>query len=534
MRAKERLLQKMEEEMTAKDIKLKETEEETRVKDIKLKEKEVEASTRDRLLKEKEEEVSTKDRMLKEKEEELRLNDGMLKEKEEEMRVKDRMLKGKEEEAKLKDEEWRQKLLKLEEGMEKMREGMKILGDEKLMVEMEWKKREVELGDCRECRLLRKEIEKLKEEEQRRKDRSLSCDPHTLFIRTSLMNDAIRNSNPTTFQPGSVQFVDGKLELLFTDLVNTTVFLTSPDCYKKIIELLTSHVEKIFSRTQLVFWMKQVCHFVITFITSCPEENLDDRQMRTSGIPPLVPPGQRPEKPQTIPQKFISDLLTLLLTIYNKILEITYKCLDKNLINTVYHIFQEDQQVHASKNLSSSLPDKDNRKNMNNLVLVELTKMKKKLETWEIFDSIVVQFFNQVYQYIDFTLWNELLAKPWQYCTMERGFHIKYSVSQLQDWKFEYNMKKHLQSGQSLQSVCNLNYMTEASNLMVLDKTLFTDKAVVNELFPTLSLNSIFYLLTNFQSSKMLPGAVPRSILEEFKKWGARSDIPPQRATSDT
>jgi hypothetical protein len=40
----------------------------------------------------------------------------------------------------------------------------------------------------------------------------------------------------------------------------------------------------------------------------------------------------------------------------------------------------------------------------------------KKLEKWKISDAVVLQFFDQLYKYMDMTLWNELMARPGTVC----------------------------------------------------------------------------------------------------------------------
>lgn len=45
----------------------------------------------------------------------------------------------------------------------------------------------------------------------------------------------------------------------------------------------------------------------------------------------------------------------------------------------------------------------------------------------------------------------------------------------------------------------------------------------MKSLFPDLELNHIFYLLQHFQPSKLEAEAVPSSVLQTLRRWGAKS-----------
>jgi uncharacterized protein (DUF2235 family) len=96
-------------------------------------------------------------------------------------------------------------------------------------------------------------------------------------------------------------------------------------------------------------------------------------------------------------------------------------------------------------------------------------------------------------------LFNNLLRQE-ELCSCGSGFQIKLGLSQLEEWisKADKNDKKHL----SQAAKRYLLHITEAANVLVVDKDIFTDEEMIENVFPTLTVPQIKYLLEHFQTDQ--------------------------------
>jgi len=145
-----------------------------------------------------------------------------------------------------------------------------------------------------------------------------------------------------------------------------------------------------------------------------------------------------------------------------------------------------------------------------------------------LYDSIVLQYFNQVYHFVDCTLFNELIQNVVKHSTAERGFYIKLLASEIESWAHVPLSKKAKNLGRDLSSlnIGVLPHTTQSSNVLVLDKYLFTDEALVKELFPSLTSTQLLRILSKFQPSKVSPTPVPKAVLKYVESMGSESDNP--------
>lgn len=192
--------------------------------------------------------------------------------------------------------------------------------------------------------------------------------------------------------------------------------------------------------------------------------------------------------------------------------------------------------------------------------------------------SVLLQLFHQLYHFMDITIFNEIFTKqpnstnststpmksggtpavtvpPSNFgnCSFERGLHLKLVTSELENWAAE-NLVKHAKalvssvpapvpppstpgktpssasgsSGSASASVSatiqilsgtKLIYTTQAASVMIIDKSAFTDKAVISEHFSQLSFAQLFGLLQNFQTSKLYPSPVSGSVMKQLDIW---------------
>lgn len=64
-------------------------------------------------------------------------------------------------------------------------------------------------------------------------------------------------------------------------------------------------------------------------------------------------------------------------------------------------------------------------------------------------------------------------------------------------------------------------YLSQAANLMVLaDKRLLADKETAESLCPNLTNSHLYFLLSNFQPSKLCQTPVSSAVLRKIKTWG--------------
>jgi len=100
--------------------------------------------------------------------------------------------------------------------------------------------------------------------------------------------------------------------------------------------------------------------------------------------------------------------------------------------------------------------------------------------------------------------------------------NIKLAVAQLECWKFE-NLKQSYPTQFSTPllpfgEIATLNFITESSKLLVLDKSIFTDLEFLKKQFPSLNYNHLYTLLLKCTPDDFCPSEVPKNIILRLKE----------------
>jgi DNA repair ATPase RecN len=211
---------------------------------------------------------------------------------------------------------------------------------------------------------------------------------------------------------------------------------------------------------------------------------------------------------------FFHNLETIIFEIYSAFLKNIYAHIDDVIVPAILQpIVGRDRRgpsqrdargsrINGGKNKSNALPSTG----LTNILSEHLEMLHK----YHIFDSVIKQFFCQVFYYINTRLFNNLLRQE-ELCSCGSGFQIKLGLSQLEEWisKADKNDKKHL----SQAAKRYLLHITEAANVLVVDKDIFTDEEMIENVFPTLTVPQIKFLLEHFQTDQYAPNPVPRNVM---------------------
>jgi len=132
--------------------------------------------------------------------------------------------------------------------------------------------------------------------------------------------------------------------------------------------------------------------------------------------------------------------------------------------------------------------------------------------------TVVLQFFNQIYYFMDSVMFNKLLQ--FSSFSGQIGMNLKIVISELIGWK-QANLKKYYstQPNQyiSFADICSFEYISQAINVLVLNKTQFVDQTFIENLFPRLSGIHLYILLSRFVPDELAPHEVPTSVLMKLK-----------------
>ncbi len=142
-------------------------------------------------------------------------------------------------------------------------------------------------------------------------------------------------------------------------------------------------------------------------------------------------------------------------------------------------------------------------------------------------DSIVAQFFTQIFYFIDALLMNALITRK-ELCTCSNGFQTKLELSDLEAW-----IQKN---GTFMNSVKyptfvllftyhrdELNPIIQAATLLVMDKSALGDKEVLTNMCPNVNFVQVKRLLENFLPDQLYPDPVSPKVKEKLENLVSKS-----------
>lgn len=212
--------------------------------------------------------------------------------------------------------------------------------------------------------------------------------------------------------------------------------------------------------------------------------------------------GEQPEDEDDPVAMFFHNLELLIFDIYSTLIRHFYTQLNETVIPAI--LYPQDKSHRSPENKSVS---------------AVMNEMYDALARHFVFDSIKKQFFSQVFYYINACIFNSLLKKR-DLCTCGTGFQVKMGLSQLEEWVVNCRDKK------LLLPVCRqfLAHITEAANVLVVDKEIFADESMISSVFPTLNVAQVKHLLDSFHPDQFSPAGVSRSVLTSLDEMVRSND----------
>ncbi|EFA85870.1 C2 calcium/lipid-binding region-containing protein [Heterostelium album PN500] len=208
---------------------------------------------------------------------------------------------------------------------------------------------------------------------------------------------------------------------------------------------------------------------------------------------------------------FIRDLQSLVLNIYSKLISIIETKLDKVLIAS---IFNPDSIILDQKSsIKPHATGKANTISINNLLLI-LDSVLYFLDEGKVCHKLSNQLLTQTFYFINAQITNYFLQNA-SVCRATLGFKVKMGVSRLKEWCSQTNFKSVSEQ---------LDSSLEASNLFVIDKSVFVDIEAIKPIFQKLNLIQIKKLLESFEPDELSPDPLP-SQLQKAMQSGWRQPI---------
>jgi len=206
-------------------------------------------------------------------------------------------------------------------------------------------------------------------------------------------------------------------------------------------------------------------------------------------------------KLSTVPaNNFWEDIYQVILKIFRRL----YKLISKTLIPLYEPLIFQDRRTSLNVSVLTST------------LTQHLSTYLQCFTKYFIYDIIILQFFHQVYRHMDVILFNHLICKD--NITGQLGLNIKLALSEIEGWKL-MNLKKYYFKDSTtapilpFKEIATLKLISQASKLVVLDKTVVTDLKFLKEQFSSLNYNQIYTLLVKYVPDGLCPGEVSKELM---------------------
>ncbi|KAN0035296.1 hypothetical protein ACTA71_004561 [Dictyostelium dimigraforme] len=276
--------------------------------------------------------------------------------------------------------------------------------------------------------------------------------------------------------------------------------------FTKVFTALQQALERsMYNSNDLAYWLSNISG-LIHLIKDGPNNIDDDRDPIIDGI--LIMQNNSfssTSQRKTPSQTFYYQLENLLRESYSLLLHSIYNKLRPKLTKIIS--FGACILDKKTNRFSAAENDVDINK-ICNILQKYMNLLKDKF----IFDSIIQQFFSQTFHFISYTLLNEVLNGE-NYCTPSSGFKIKLSLSKMDDWVSSSEERELL-----LPARDHFMSIIETANLMVIDKSIFTDSESVISAFETLNILQIKKLLEIWKPDNLSPDPIPKKIIASLNQ----------------
>jgi myosin heavy subunit len=196
--------------------------------------------------------------------------------------------------------------------------------------------------------------------------------------------------------------------------------------------------------------------------------------------------------------KFKNDIIGLTVKIYCNLMENIYKSLTAILIPAMF----SSKASGSNKTLEPRL--------VVNILSEHYSYMIKN----HIPKEIILQFFDQVFFYVNAHTFNALFDIPAKRCKMGSAIMMKMAVSELEAWTDDKRLVKCKDQ---------LSSLRQASDIMIMNKASLVDESTRKEVCPTLTLSQVRKVLQLYQPDEFDPDTVPSSVLKALPAPDSRS-----------
>eukprot|EP01127_Copromyxa_protea_P019620 TRINITY_DN6413_c0_g1_i4.p1 TRINITY_DN6413_c0_g1~~TRINITY_DN6413_c0_g1_i4.p1 ORF type:complete len:1066 (-),score=305.05 TRINITY_DN6413_c0_g1_i4:10-3207(-) len=331
-----------------------------------------------------------------------------------------------------------------------------------------------------------------------------------------------------SFNQGEHTKVDKRTEAILVELLSGDAKLDQ-DSIENFIFDVRAVAQKSRKKPEMAFWIKQLTFIVDSFLEKFPGAHaIPGYSIAIYGIKVVGASDDGDIPPKT---KFVHELIDFLYWIHQKYTDSIFEDARDFILTCTFpfgklytdsdaesetSISHSDDTESSSE--SSSEEEEEGKRVPVGKILGIYQKALNYLQEWNVEKSIILQVFNDLFQKTDVHLFNHLLTNSPIYTTVASAKHVQDVLGDLQHWKITH-FKGYCDEF-SLNHNGVLEYMNEASNLMLNYKQMPREKDKILSQFPHLSLNHIQHIISCMKEEKEAEKQTKYMVLGMLVGWG--------------
>jgi len=264
-----------------------------------------------------------------------------------------------------------------------------------------------------------------------------------------------------------------------------------------IVKILKRNLDECRSTLSCTFWLRQVMFLVDKVAEQVNSETIKDITSLLPNRVEITAGDEIYDLDNLTPILFLDYLKKLIVSFFFKIIQIIISDTHKLLFSCFFEKVADHKRKHVQQDLISDLT-----RYLNDFIKV--------LDEYNIEYIDIFQIINQVLYSYDCYLFNELLSSE-NFCTVAHGFNIKLNIAQLLDWKISA-LSNLYNNSNLISSVVSMDFISNASNVLIMDKAMFAEEDVRIALKP-LQNRHIHRLLFLFSPDHENRDEVPEDVL---------------------
>lgn len=277
-----------------------------------------------------------------------------------------------------------------------------------------------------------------------------------------------------------------------------------------ILEHLDAFLLKATTLHQKFYWLRQFAYIIESIETQFPDAipTYANKSLHIIGNDGIYI-GELESCGSQALQLFVFQLYAILLNVYSVILDELYIRVSNSLVSVFLSPIQQDPDEKGIFSLSMPIGYENADAK---IILNYLKEFLNLFTSWFVQDAIIIQFFNQIYHFIDVSFFEHLMKTLDQNCSTDRGMILKFLISEFQDWKIRNLKVLSLPNGLTITQLCGMEILKDCSNLLVLDKSNFLSAEEICSFFPSLEKQAIEKILISLKSKNVsIPDVILRS-----------------------